>query len=267
MYPTRPSVILSSLLLLGARSVAADCSPAWSTMAQDLLASFGACGDYARQGIRAAYHDSAPLAADGSLVLSNECEDRPENTQIRPYCTLIKNKANQYGLGAADAIQLGLVVGVYSCHGPVLKFLVGRKDSYEPNPPNQLPNATSSAEEQLAVFTKFAAMNFTVSDVVALLGSHTTATNLTGVALDTTVSKWDNNFYSSTLYHQSPATLQSDYNVATDSKTTQAFHSFAMSEIGWEYSFAQAYGKMSVIGVDTATLTDCTSSIEAVLPK
>jgi len=267
MYTTRSSAILSSLLLLGARSVAADCTTAWPSVAQDLTASFVGCGDFAKQAIRASYHDCVPGSCDGSLILTDECATRPENSQIRPYCAMLKERVLHYGVSAADALQLGLFLAVKSCAGPDLTFQIGRTDSYTANPPNQLPPITASAEEQVAAFTKFPEQGFTASDVVALSGAHTIGKNLQNIALDTTDQTWDNVFYSNVLYHSAPATLQSDQNLATSDETTSPYHSFAISASGWEYAFAQAYGKMSTIGNNKASLTDCTAAIESAVPN
>lgn len=107
MHSFRPTILLAALVArYGLAS--ADCPAAWTDVATDLKTSFitdGDCNDDARAAIRLAFHDCFPGTCDGSIILSDECTARGENTQLVDICSSLGDKATQYGVGAADLIQ------------------------------------------------------------------------------------------------------------------------------------------------------------------
>ena len=104
-------------------------------------------------------------------------------------------------------------------------------------------------------------------DLAALIGAHTTAKqrladpSKAGTALDSTVGKWDNKYYSETKRGKAPFTLQSDKNVAQHPLTALPFSTFALSKGAWDAAFVSAMQKMSMLGVESDGLIDCTSAL------
>ena len=87
----------------------AQCPAVWTDVAADLKATFvgddGLCTDDARAAIRLSFHDCFPGSCDGSVILANECIDRPENTQMIDICGTLDTKATEFDVGTADLIQ------------------------------------------------------------------------------------------------------------------------------------------------------------------
>lgn len=110
-------------------------------------------------------------------------------------------------------------------------------DNSTANAAGQLPGPASSAADQIDAFV---AKGFTADELIALIGAHTIGKNLSGNALDTTDSKWDNTFYSDVSSGKAPATLTSDQNLADSNQTTDAWTEYADSESQWEVDFAAA---------------------------
>lgn len=81
------------------------CNP-WKPVVADLKASFKGCNADARMAMRAAFHDCFPGSCDGSLILANECNDRPDdNGPLVPICDTLAQKAIDFKVGTADLIQ------------------------------------------------------------------------------------------------------------------------------------------------------------------
>lgn len=121
--------------------------------------------------------------------------------------------------------------------GPAIPFKVGRKDTSTANAANQLPAPTDSADSIIAAF---AAKGFSSMELVALLGSHSAAKNLAGVAFDSTVNRLDTNFYSETQNGTAPTSLQSDVNLSQSSVTSGTWKGFSTNLNGWQAAFVPA---------------------------
>jgi len=112
-----------------------------------------------------------------------------------------------------------------------------------------------------------ASKGFSTVDLAALIGAHTTARqritdpSKAGAPLDSTVGTWDNTYYSETKSGKAPFTLQSDKNIAQNPLTATPFASFAQSKGAWDVAFVSAMTKMSMLGVDSGGLVDCTSAL------
>lgn len=72
------------------------------------------------------------------------------------------------------------------------------------------------------------------------MGAHSTAKNLAGDALDSTVGDWDTTFYSETADGSGPASLASDQFLSNSSATKDTWDSFAGSASGWAAAFVPA---------------------------
>jgi hypothetical protein len=100
-----------------------------------------------------------------------------------------------------------------------------------------------------------------------LIGAHTTAKQRTtdpakaNTALDSTVGVWDNKYFAETKKGQAPFTLPSDRSIAQNPLTALSFSSFAVNKGAWDVAFVAAMQKMSMLGVDSDGLVDCTSAL------
>lgn len=102
-----------SLLIAAALSVRvtaqdsdSSCPEIWGTVAGQLRELFGDCNSNARQAIRLPFHDCFAGTCDGSIILSDECTARPENTQLVPICQSLASVAEENDVGVADLIQV-----------------------------------------------------------------------------------------------------------------------------------------------------------------
>ncbi|KAH8890442.1 heme peroxidase [Thozetella sp. PMI_491] len=260
LAPAIPSGSGSKVVLEKRQS---SCPSVWTEATADLKASFvgsdGLCTDDARAAIRLSFHDCFPEACDGSIVLSDECTSRGENSQLTSICSTIGSKATQYNVSTADMIQFGTAMGIASCPGgPLISFKVGRTDTTTANPSGQMPGANTDAT---TLISQFAAKGFTATELVALVGAHSTAKNLGGTALDSTVGDWDVTYYSETADGTAPASINADKFLSNASETASTWSGFAASQAAWNAAFVPAMEKMAVLGNDEASLIDCSSVI------
>lgn len=123
MYSPKTTTLLLALLA-HSRLITAQCPAVWTDVATDLKTSFigsdGGCTDDARAAIRLSFHDCFPGSCDGSIILAGECTDRGENAQMKDICSILGDKATDFGVGTADLIQFAagkspLHLWIYIC--------------------------------------------------------------------------------------------------------------------------------------------------------
>jgi hypothetical protein len=173
--------------------------------------------------IRAAAHDSFSISegfggADGSIFLTNDEIRRTENRYDSWAYLLSQNAlalAKRFDTSVADIVSVCGAVATEFQGGPTIvkedlvqPFLVGRFDSVEPNPANQLPGSNLNLDG----FAKFAQFrNLTMEEMTALMGSHSLVDNrgcerTNGTQCDPTIEacadlrmyKWSNQYYRDT---------------------------------------------------------------------
>ncbi|KAH8717007.1 heme peroxidase [Phaeosphaeriaceae sp. PMI808] len=246
---------------------AASCPAVWGEISTALTAQFladGQCTDAARAAIRGAFHDCFPGSCDGSLILASECS-AIQNRGLERLCENLGNIASQKEVGVADLIQFAAAHAIKTCPGgPTVPVKIGRRDSHEANDVTALPQHNSSAGD---LIREFGAKGFTPTDLAALIGAHSAAKqrnvdpSKAGAGLDSTPGTWDNKFYSETKTGRAPFTLQADKNVAQHPLTAIPFATYVLSKGAWDSAFVRAMTKMSMMGVDTNSLIDCTSAL------
>jgi manganese peroxidase len=238
---------------LGSDACSKDTCCVWSYVAAELQQTFqdsNGCTDLARGAIRQGFHDAATWdksstygGADGSLLLSDELT-RIENRGLQPIGDQTKAwfaKYQQYGVGMADLIQTAALVATVSCPGgPRIRAFVGRKDNSQAGPRGKLPSPFQDAQSLIDLF---AAKTFSASDLVALVGAHSTSKqsfvdpSRAGASQDSTPGVWDTKFYSETLTSDNKTTLvfPSDRNLATYGQTSRQWKAFssAFGQSAW----------------------------------
>ncbi|KAF8896040.1 heme peroxidase [Infundibulicybe gibba] len=239
----------------------------------------GRCGDEARAAIRLSFHDAAPFSlalqsagkpnggADGSMLTDPTEVLRPDNDGLQTIVGLLKPLPAKFGVTPGDLLHLAGVLGVLACPGgPVVKTYIGRPAPKNNNPDGLLPNPHSPVSVLTA---RFADMGFSIREMMALIGSHTTGkqrfvdTTKAGSSFDSTVDIWDVRFYSETQSNSTAAgtfKLPSDVAFSHDPSTVKDYNRFVGSDRqdNWAREYADAHEKMSLLGQNKNSLTDCT---------
>ncbi|KAJ7142486.1 heme peroxidase [Mycena epipterygia] len=237
----------------------------------------GRCGDSARASIRLAFHDAATFslalkaagqpngAADGSMLTDPNEVLRPDNNGLQTIVGLLRPLPAQYNVSDGDILHLAGVLGVLACPGgPVVNTYIGRTEPKNIAPDGLLPNANSPVK---VLTDRFADMGFSIRELMALIGAHSTGkqrfvnTAVAPSSFDSTVDIWDVRFYSETQNSTTaPGTfkLNSDVNFSHNATTQKDYNRFVGNQDNWASEYAAAHEKMSLLGLDTSTLTDCT---------
>ncbi|RDA84483.1 hypothetical protein CP532_0076 [Ophiocordyceps camponoti-leonardi (nom. inval.)] len=267
----------------GSTQCAQDPCCIWKYIADDMhnamVDSNGQCNDLSHGCIRLGFHDawgwsksSGPAGgADGSIVLAGECESRSGNANLPDTCSQMRTWFSQYeqfGVKMADLIQMAANVATVSCPlGPRVRTFIGRNDSSQPAPRDDIPQAFDSAD---VLINAFAERTFTPDNLAALVGAHSTGRQKVtdpakaNEAFDSTPGVWDTAFYGEVLDPNAPSQvfkMQSDINISQDPRTKQAWNAFVgtQGQQPWDGAYATAYVRMSLLGVQNInTLTECT---------
>ncbi|KAJ6525909.1 heme peroxidase [Mycena vulgaris] len=242
----------------------------------------GRCGDAARASVRLAFHDAATFskalkeaglptgAADGSMLSDPTEVLRSENNGLQSIVGLLKPLPAQFGVSPGDVLHLAGVLGVLTCPGgPRLKAYIGR-----PLPKNAAPNGLIPSPDDPVpkLINRFADMGFTVRDLVALIGAHTSGKQrfvkpaVANSTFDSTVDIWDVRFYGETVAPTTPhgvLKLNSDVNLSHNPASALEFLRFVDNQEDWDEDYRAAHEKMSLLGQDITHLTDCSEVIPA----
>ncbi|KAJ7679448.1 heme peroxidase [Mycena polygramma] len=236
----------------------------------------GRCGDLARASVRLAFHDAGPFslalqakglpngAADGSMLTDGDEVKRGENSGLGPIVEALTPLPARFNVGPGDVLHLAGVLGVLACPGgPQIKTYVGRALPKNVAPDNLLPNPNSPVK---VLTDRFADMGFSIREMMALMGAHSTAKQrfvnsaLAGETLDSIPDVWDVRFYSETQQATAaPGTfrLNSDVNFPHNATTQQDYNRFVGKQNDWGREYADAHLKMSLLGINQKSLTDC----------
>ncbi|KAJ7689785.1 heme peroxidase [Mycena rosella] len=215
--------------------------------------------DLARASVRLAFHDAGMLnagdfqgilnqfkagpfslvaqaagrpngAADGSLLTDPDEVLRPENNGLGKIVAALQSLPVKFNVSPGDVLHLAGTLSVFACPGgPVIKTPV--------------PILTA----------RFADMGFSVRELMAIIGAHITGkqrlvnTAVANSAFDSIVDIWGVRFYSETQ-SATAAPAMSTYLIMQQYRATT-------TATGQDYS--AAHEKMSLLGIDKNTLTDC----------
>ncbi|KAH9036907.1 manganese peroxidase 1 [Lactarius hengduanensis] len=255
------------------------------------------CGEDAHSALRIAFHDAIGFSlnknvgggADGSILVFSDTElTFHANGGIDDIVAAQTPFFQKHNLSAGDFIQFAAAVGVANCPGaPRLKFLLGR-------PPPKAPAADLTVPEPFdnvtSILARFKDAGFAPVEAVALLASHTIAAadevdpTIPGTPFDSTPGIFDSQFFIETLLVGTtfPGTgpnqgevaspilgemrLQSDFLLARDSRTACFWEANVISPTFMRDAFEVEMLKLSLLGQDISTLTDCSDVIPVPAP-
>ncbi|KAJ6556491.1 heme peroxidase [Mycena vulgaris] len=234
-------------------------------------------GDAARASVRLAFHDAGTYSkalnaggAEGSILWDPTEVDRSENKGLQSIVSLLRPLPARFGVSPGDVLHLAGVLGVLACPGgPLMKAYIGRPFPRSIAPDGLLPSADDSVPK---LISRFADMGFTVRDLVALIGAHSTGKQCfvkpaaANSSFDSTVDIWDVRFYAETalpVTSQGVVKLNSDVNLARSKSSALELLRYINSQDDWEEDYRVAHEKMSLPGQDVTKLTDCSEVVPA----
>jgi len=271
----------------------------WFTILDDLQENFfeNHCGEEVHESLRLTFHDAiafSPAAnrrgefggggADGSIITFSDIENPfHANGGIDDIVDAQEPFIDKFGVTPGDFIQFAGAVGISNCAGaPRLDFFAGRPAPTGPADDLLVPEPFDNVDKILA---RMADAGFSPDEVVALLASHTVAAadhideSIPGSPFDSTPDRFDSQIFietqlRGTLFpgdgahegqHSSPLRgqirLESDHNLARDSRTSCKWQSFVLDQNAMRNEFKAAMRKLALIGHDESTLIDCSEVI------
>ncbi|KAJ7019580.1 manganese peroxidase-like protein [Mycena alexandri] len=180
---------------------------------QENLFDGGECGEEVHESLRLTFHDAIGFSptkgfvvissgggADGSIITFDEIETAfPANNGIDDIIDAQTPFIARHNITPGDFIQFAGAVGVSNCPGaPRLQFMLGRPVATAPSPIGLVPEPFDPITEVLA---RFAEVNFSPAEVVALLASHTIAAadhvdpTIPGTPFDSTPGVFDTQLF------------------------------------------------------------------------
>ncbi|KAF2429715.1 peroxidase [Tothia fuscella] len=267
---------------LGSDACKKDTCCVWKYIADEMLQKFkgrsSKCNKFARGAVRLGFHDAGTWkkgndfgGADGSVILTNEISARPVNRGLEEITAVTKqwyDKYKQYGITAADLVQMGANVATVACPlGPRVRTYVGRKDNARLPPDNLLPEPTDPADKLIKLFED---KTIKPHGLAALVGAHTTSQQRffkPRRALDpqdSTPGVWDVLFYGQTLNSQAPRRIlkfPSDVSLSVHPRVKDEWREFAGpgGQEHWNEDYAKEYVRLSLLGVNNInSLQECT---------
>ncbi|THH27727.1 hypothetical protein EUX98_g6452 [Antrodiella citrinella] len=260
----------------------------------------GECGEEVHESLRLTFHDAIGIGAnggggaDGSIIIFDTIETAfHANNGIDEIVEKQKPFIARNNITAGDFIQFAGAIGVSNCPGaPQLNFHLGRPSATAAAPDLTVPEPFDTIDSILARFQDaFSTVGgFTPAEVVALLVSHTIAASdhidptIQGVPFDSTPEVFDSQLFlevqlRGTLFPgtggnqgevESPLRgemrLQSDSNLARDSRTACEWQSFVNNQPKIQSAFKAAMRKMAVLGHDINSMADCSDLIPTPKP-
>lgn len=264
---------------------------------QENLFDGGECGEEVHESLRLTFHDAIGFSrakraakqfggggADGSLIVFSDIETNYHaNGGIDDIVEVQKPFIAVHNITPGDFIQFAGAIGVSNCPGaPRLEFLLGRPAPVAPAPDLTVPEPFDTVDSILA---RFADVGISSDEVVALLASHSIAAadhvdpTIPGTPFDSTPSVFDSQFFVETQLRgtlfpgngsnqgevESPLRgeirLQSDFELARDSRTACSWQGFVDNQKKMTSEFKKAMAKLAVLGQDISQMVDCSELI------
>ncbi|KAF8918046.1 manganese peroxidase 1 precursor [Mucidula mucida] len=259
---------------------------------QENLFDGGECGEEVHESLRLTFHDAIGISptkggggADGSIITFSDIETVfHANGGIDDIVDVQRPFVEAHNISAGDFIQLAGAVGVANCAGaPRLDFWLGRPDAKAASPDLLVPEPFDTVDSILA---RFGEVGFSPNEVIALLASHSIAAadhvdeSIPGTPFDSTPSTFDSQFFIEVQLRgtsfpgaggnqgevESPLggeiRLQSDSELARDSRTACEWQSFVNNQSKLQSAFKAAMLKLSLLGQDQSQMVDCSEVIQ-----
>ncbi|KAH8107936.1 manganese peroxidase 1 precursor [Cristinia sonorae] len=252
------------------------------------------CGHEAHESLRLTFHDAIAISnkagniggADGSIITFADVETVfPANDGIDEIVEIQKSFLARHNITPGDFIQFAGAVGLSNCPGaPQLPFFLGRPLAVQAAD-DLVPEPFHPVSQILARFADAGPVGFEDVEVVWGLSAHTVASadlidpTIPGTPFDSTPSKFDTQFFVETQLRgtlfpgtggnqgevQSPLRgeirLQSDHDLARDSRTACEWQSFVNNPVKLHDRFIDFMTKLSLLGQDQNSLIDCSEVI------
>nr|WCB70302.1 versatile peroxidase VP2 [Trametes hirsuta] len=227
--------------------------------------------------------------ADGSIMAHTDVElQNHANDGLDDIIEAQRPFALKHNVSFGDFIQFAGAVGVANCNGgPQIGFFAGRSNDSQPAPSGLVPQPTDSVTD---ILNRVGDAGFAAVELVWMLISHTVAAqdkvddSIPGTPFDSTPHDFDAQFFVETLLNgtltpgaglqageaQSPYPgefrLQSDFLIARalrprDSRTSCEWQKMIIDRANMLQKFEQTVLKLSLLGFDKSTLTDCSDVI------
>ncbi|KAI5123941.1 hypothetical protein M0805_006356 [Coniferiporia weirii] len=264
---------------------------------QENLFDGGQCGEEVHESLRLTFHDAIGFSpkiastgifggggADGSIMIFSDIETNfHANDGVDEIVEEQRPFVAKHNITPGDFIQFAGAVGVSNCPGaPQLEFMFGRPSAIAPSPDLLVPEPFDTVDTILA---RFDDAGFTADEIIALLASHTVAAadrvdpSIPGTPFDSTPFTFDTQVFvevqlRGTLF---PGTggnqgevesgvagemrLQSDHNLARDSRTACTWQSFVNNQAKLQSEFKAAMAKLAVVGQNVGEMVDCSDVI------
>ncbi|KAF4567777.1 Versatile peroxidase vpl1 [Pleurotus pulmonarius] len=263
---------------------------------QENLFDGGECGEEVHESLRLTFHDAIGFSptkggggADGSIITFDEIETPfHANGGIDDIVGVQKPFVAAHNISAGDFIQFAGAVGLSNCPGaPRLNFLLGRPAAKAASPNGLIPEPFDTVTDILA---RMGDAGFSPAEVVALLASHSVAAadhvdeTIPGTPFDSTPGEFDSQFFIETQLRgtafpgvggnqgevESPLAgeirIQSDHDLARDSRTACEWQSFVNNQAKLQSAFKAAMDKLATLGQDRSKLIDCSDVIPVPKP-
>jgi cytochrome c peroxidase len=256
------------------------------------------CGDDAHGALRLSFHDAIGFSptlggggADGSIITFSDTElTYSANAGLDDAIETELQFIQAHNVTPGDFIQFAAAVSLSLCPGaPRVGFMMGRPLPLAPapGPDGLVPEPFDTITDILA---RMADAGFSPAELVALLASHSVAgadtvdPTIPGTPFDSTPSLFDTQVFievqlRGTLFPGSQPgegevesgvagelRLQSDHELARDSRTDCIWQSFAGNLPAVQTAFAAAFNKLAIVGHNPANLIDCSDVIPAAPP-
>ncbi|TCD71227.1 Manganese peroxidase 3 [Steccherinum ochraceum] len=253
------------------------------------------CGEEAHESLRLTFHDAIAISnkagniggADGSIITFADVETVfHANSGIDEIVEIQKPFIAKHNITPGDFIQFAGAVAVSNCPGaPRLPFFLGRALATQAADDGLVPEPFDTVSSILARFADAGPVGFEDVEVVWSLIAHTIAAadlvdpSIPGTPFDSTPFTFDTQFFLETQLRgtlfpgtggnqgetQSPLRgeirLQSDHDLARDSRTACEWQSFVNDPVKLHDRFIDVMLKMSLLGQDQDQMVDCSEVI------
>ncbi|KAI9068385.1 class II peroxidase [Trametes sanguinea] len=250
---------------------------------QQNLFDNGECGEDVHESLRLTFHDAIGFSL--SAAAAGQFGGGGADGSISIFESIETNFHASIGVDEIVNEQAPFIARHNITPGDFIQFAgaVGRPPATRPAPDKTIPEPFDTVDTILARFADAAA--FTPEEVVALLASHTIAAadevdpTIPGTPFDTTPGFFDTQFFIETQLRgtlfpgtagnqgevESPVMgemrLQSDSELARDSRTACEWQSMVNNQAKMMSVFKAAMLKLSVIGQDVSQMVDCSEVI------